>query len=138
MQKGEVYTPTFPYDFCSRPQRGTISLSLALTVGTVRMGSFTTQQTCPGGRRWVDPIPLLDGHFTPDGSGFAVTDVAGQVQRSVPLGSRRLVDAARILRQADGPAVRGRVLDTKVQPWSLGISHRSKEVSREALKGQPS
>jgi len=41
--------------------------------------SFSTQNTCPGGRRWVDTIPLLDGHFTPDGSGFAVTDVAGQV-----------------------------------------------------------
>ena len=41
--------------------------------------SFSTQHTCPGGRRWVDTIPLLDGHFTPDGSGFAVTDVSGQV-----------------------------------------------------------
>ena len=27
----------------------------------------------------MDPIPMLDGHFTADGSGFAVTDVAGQV-----------------------------------------------------------
>ena len=27
----------------------------------------------------MDPIPMLDGHFTADGAGFAVTDVAGQV-----------------------------------------------------------
>ena len=51
--------------------------------------SFSTQHTCPGGRRWVDPIPLLDGHFAPDGSGFAVTDVAGQARHPghVPLDS---------------------------------------------------
>jgi hypothetical protein len=51
-----------------------------LWICSIRVRSFSTQNTCPGGRRWVEPIPLLDGHFAPDGSGFAVTDVAGQVQ----------------------------------------------------------
>ncbi|KAK9829398.1 hypothetical protein WJX72_005590 [[Myrmecia] bisecta] len=44
----------------------------------VMLTSFSTCDTCPGGGRWVDPIQLVDGHWAPDGSSLAVSDVAGQ------------------------------------------------------------
>ncbi|GLC33664.1 hypothetical protein PLESTM_000098000 [Pleodorina starrii] len=40
---------------------------------------FSTQDTFPGRGRWTDPLQLVDGHFSPDGSQLAVTDTAGQL-----------------------------------------------------------
>ena len=45
---------------------------------------FNTQDTFPGrvngkGGRWTDRLPLVEGHFTPDGTGVVAADAAGQV-----------------------------------------------------------
>ena len=40
---------------------------------------LSSRGTRPDGRSWPDPLPLTDGHFAPDGAGFVVTDVAGQL-----------------------------------------------------------
>ena len=40
--------------------------------------SFSTADTRPDGRAWPEPVQLVDGHWVPDGTGFAVADVAGQ------------------------------------------------------------
>ena len=39
---------------------------------------FSTQDTRPVGDRWCDPIQLVDGHWSADGSSVVVADVAGQ------------------------------------------------------------
>ena len=42
--------------------------------------SFSTADTCPvRGGRWSDPLQVVDGHFSPDGTSLVVSDVAGQV-----------------------------------------------------------
>ena len=50
---------------------------------------FNTQDTFPGringkGGRWTDRLPLVEGHFTPDGAGVVVADAAGQVRLRRP------------------------------------------------------
>ena len=39
---------------------------------------FSTQDTRPLGGRWCDPLQLVDGHWSRDGSSIIVADVAGQ------------------------------------------------------------
>ena len=39
---------------------------------------FSTQDTRPMGGRWCDPLQLVDGHWSRDGSSIVVADVAGQ------------------------------------------------------------
>ena len=43
-----------------------------------RLAAFSTADTRPDGRAWPEAVQLVDGHWTPDGAGFAVADVAGQ------------------------------------------------------------
>ncbi|GAB4817147.1 hypothetical protein N2152v2_004193 [Parachlorella kessleri] len=40
---------------------------------------LSSRDTRPDVRAWPDAIPLCDGHFSPEGCGLAVTDVAGQL-----------------------------------------------------------
>lgn len=40
--------------------------------------SFSTRSTKPGYGAWADAIELVDGHWSKDGSGLIVSDVAGQ------------------------------------------------------------
>jgi len=61
--------------------------------------SFSTQDTCPGGRPWVDAIQMVDGHFSPDGASLAVTDVAGQLH-IYGLGGRDNLRCAPLLSQS--------------------------------------
>ena len=41
--------------------------------------SFSTESTRPGEEDWPDPLHLMDGHWTPDGSRIVVTDASGQL-----------------------------------------------------------
>lgn len=49
-----------------------------ISAGTV-LKRLSSKATRPDGREWPDPLPFTDGHFSPDGAGVAVTDVAGQL-----------------------------------------------------------
>lgn len=40
---------------------------------------FSSKDTRPGEDAWVDVIQLVDGHWTPNGEGLVVSDVAGQL-----------------------------------------------------------
>ena len=42
------------------------------------MCRFSTQDTRPVEGRWCDPLQLVDGHWSHDGSSIIVADVAGQ------------------------------------------------------------
>ena len=43
------------------------------------LASWNTRATYPAlGGVWPDPVPIVDGHWAPDGTAFAVSDVAGQ------------------------------------------------------------
>ena len=43
-----------------------------------KLKTFTSRATRPDGRTWPDTLFLTDGHFSPDGDRFVVSDVAGQ------------------------------------------------------------
>eukprot|EP00798_Chlamydomonas_sp_ICE-L_P031195 gene31195-6342_t len=45
----------------------------------VQVYRYATADTMPvPGMSWSDPLQVVDGHFSPDGSTFAISDVAGQ------------------------------------------------------------
>ena len=49
-----------------------------IAAGT-QLQRLSSRDTRPDGRTWPDTISLCDGHFSPDGCGLVVTDVAGQL-----------------------------------------------------------
>ncbi len=49
------------------------------TAAGAPLRKLSSRATRPDGRPWPDPLPFCDGHFSPDGMGLVVTDVAGQL-----------------------------------------------------------
>eukprot|EP00884_Botryococcus_braunii_P018016 jgi/Botrbrau1/4899/Bobra.118_1s0013.1 len=60
----------------------------------VDIARFSAKDTRPGDDPWANVIQLVDGHWTPDGEGLAVSDVAGQFHL-YGLGSAELMAYAR-------------------------------------------